>query len=429
MGRRAPCLVVDIGLSCPSCRVQLTLPSAFLGQVVTGPCPSCGWMLVFCHGRIESAPRAEDGLVIDMPDGSKPWSGPRPKLPRTGTLDVAYLDDARQKGHDDEANWGEGEAVTREESAGTAAPGSGARSWRGAWMWLGLAVMVSAAGGLVWHWSRPGPDAPAPQLATPGTGGGGVREWVPGWSDAALAAWHGFAQAGTVDERLAHVLDAPRVEPVLRAFYQSTPDADRAWLAREFKPLPGTPDDRRRGIVALGSASSTPSDRPLIVFLRLVPAAGGSSSEAVDAAAPPRFRLDWESYIQESQRLAERFAAEPTAGRRILRLAVERVHIFADGEAKSAKPEPLGLKLRTPSGLLLAATAEVRPGTPLYDRLDVQLRWGMTTYATLKLAWETDASQPPRLVATDLVCWHFAGLGNAPEFATELSPLPELVAR
>jgi hypothetical protein len=53
----------------------------------------------------------------------------------------------------------------------------------------------------------------------------------------------------------------------------------------------------------------------------------------------------------------------------------------------------------------------------------------MTAYATVKLAWETGPTHPPRLLATDLVCWHFPGLGNAPEFDTELSPLPDLVAR
>jgi hypothetical protein len=216
---------------------------------------------------------------------------------------------------------------------------------------------------------------------------------------------------------------------VLRAFYESIPEADRAWWARAFKPLPGTPDDRSRGIVALGSASSAPGDRPLIVFLRLAPAPGGASAEAGDAAAPPRFLLDWETYIQESQRLAEKFVSDPSAGRRTLRLAIERVHVFADATVASDKPEPLGLKLRTPSGLLLAATAEVRPDTPLHDRLKAQLRWGITAYATLKLAWEPGTTHPPRLVATDLVCWHFAGLGNAPEFNTELSPLPELVDR
>ncbi|MFN0129361.1 MAG: hypothetical protein ACKV19_22065 [Verrucomicrobiales bacterium] len=408
--------------------MQLTLPSAFLGQVVSGPCPSCGWILVFCHGRIESAPRAEDGLAIEMPEAAKPWAGPRRKLPRTGTLDVAYLDDTRLTEPDEEVAWGEGHAEATRGGPGTAAPGAGAQSRRGAWIWMGLGAIMLAAGGFIWHWSRPGPAAPAPQLVAPGTGGGGVREWVPGWGDAAVAAWQAFARAGTAEDKLAHVLDARRVEPVLRAFYASAPEAEAAWLARELRPLPGTPDDRRRGIVALGSASSGPGDRPLIVFLRLAPATVDASSEAGDAAAPPRFLLDWETYIQESQRLAERFVEDPALGRRTLRLAIERVHVFADGESKPDTPEPLGLKLRTPSGLLLAATAEVRPGTPLHDRLSAQLRWGLTAYATLKLAWETGTTPPPRLVATDLVCWHFPGLGNAPEFTTELSPLPELVA-
>ena len=88
-GRRLAGLVVDIGLSCPSCRVQLTLPSALLGQMVTGPCPVCGLTLVFCHGRIESAPVS----AADAEVGDRGASTGRSKLPRSGTPGVPYLEE------------------------------------------------------------------------------------------------------------------------------------------------------------------------------------------------------------------------------------------------------------------------------------------------------------------------------------------------
>lgn len=85
--------------------------------------------------------------------------------------------------------------------------------------------------------------------------------------------------------------------------------------------------------------------------------------------------------------------------RRTLRLAVERIHQFGESggphpDDRRPRSEPLGLKLRTPSGLFLPVTAKVRHGTP------------------------------PRLLVTDIVCWHFPGPGNPPEVETDLSPLP-----
>ena len=71
----------------------------------------------------------------------------------------------------------------------------------------------------------------------------------------------------------------------------------------------------------------------------------------------------------------------------------------------------------------LPRVAEFRDGSPLRARLAEQLRWGMTAYATLQLAWETAEGQPPRVVVSDFVCWHFPGLGGVPEFEADLTPL------
>ena len=416
-GGRPGCLVVDIGLSCPSCRVQLTLPSAYLGQVVTGPCPVCGWTLVFCHGRIESAPvPAAVGPLIEAPEPDRLAGVPRPKLSRSGTMGVQYLDEL-QPADGGESAWGaEGARVEAAAAGEPAAP----VVRRHRWWWAAGAVTVMLVTAMTWQLSRPAPPLPAPQPAAPGDGRG-PRAIPAGWGEAALAAWQAFARAGTVEEKLAHVLDAERVAPALRAAFAAQPEADAVWAARSFQPLPGTPDDRRRGMMALGFSPTAPGERPMILFLRTTPPAMDGSGSA---GAVPEFRLDWETYIQERDGLAEAFCNDPAAPRRTFRLAVERVHVFDEPGAKREHGESFGLRLRTPSGLPLPRVAELRAGSPLEARLDEQLRWGMTAYATLQLAWETEPGQPPRVVVSDFVCWHFPGLGGVPEFEADLTPLP-----
>lgn len=418
-GMRPACLVVDLGLSCPSCRVQLTLPSAYLGQVVTGPCPVCGCTLVFCHGRIESAPRlGAAGPVIDVPSTERAATGPRAKLPRSGTLDMTYLDDL-VFGDGGESAWGFGEGPGQ--ASGAAAGGSPAGR-RVRWgMGLGVAgVLVLAAG--VWQLSRPAPPPPPPQAAAPGTGAGGLRRLTAGWAEGALAAWQAFARAETAEEKLTHVVDAERVGPALRAFYAAHPGSDDIWADREFKPLAGTPEDQRRGLIALGSPPKTSEERAVILFLRTTPPKEGE--EGTSDEGRPRFFLDWETYIQERESLVEAFLNDPAAPRRTFRLAVERVHVFDDAGPAAGRAEALGLKLRTPSGLLLPQVAILPADSPLFERIDAQLRWGMPAYATLQLAWDPAASPLPRVMVSDFICWHFPGLGGTPEFEAELSPLP-----
>lgn len=416
--------MVDLGLSCPSCRVQLTLPSAFLGQVVTGPCPACGCTLVFCHGRIESTPRlGASGPVIDIPSTERGPSGPRRKLPRNGTLDMSYLDDV-VFGDGGESTWGHGaEPGHAPRATAGAAPAGGKIRWV---VGLGLAGVLGLAGG-VWQLSRPTPPPPPPQPAAPGTGGGGPRRLTAGWAEGALSAWQAFARAGTVEEKLAHVVDAERVGPALRAFYAAHPGSDEAWAARDFRPLAGTPEDQQRGLMALGSSPKTSTERAVILFLRTTPPKEGD--DGAPAESKPRFLLDWETYIQERESLVETFLNNPASPRRTFRLAVERVHVFDDAGPPPGQAEALGLKLRTPSGLLLPQVAVLPADSPLFARIDTQLRWGRPAYATLQLAWDPAASPLPRVMVSDFICWHFPGLGGTPEFDAELSPLPPAPAR
>jgi hypothetical protein len=377
----------------------------------------CGWTLVFCHGRIESASgQNAAGALLPHLDPDPSAIAARRKLPRTGTIDVQYLDEwdpgARQ-----EAAWG-AEAEKADPSVTAATPDVPAW-WNRRWWGVGAALLLAVTA-MLWHLSRPAPPPTAPQLAAPGTGGVGPRAVQAGWGEAALAAWHSFVHAATPEEKLVHVLDAERVAPVLRAYYEAHPDAEAGLLSREFRPLAGTPDDRRRGLMALGATPLSPDDRPMILFFRAVPAAG---DEAATMGAAPRFLLDWETYIQERDGLVQSFLADPTAPRRCFRLAVERVHIFDDAGSSPSRSDAIGLKLRTPSGLPLARVAEIPAGSQLHARIDEQLRWGLPAYATLQLAWDTKGAEP-RVTVTDLVCWHFPGLGGKPEIDANLSPLP-----
>lgn len=404
------------GLRCPSCRVSLTLPSALLGRVVTGPCPACGWKLIFCDGRIESAPgQPVAGVVVEASDSGRRTGAPRSRLSRSGTLGVQYLEEG-WAGDDAESAWGAAVGAAAVPAV-PAVPGGGSRRW---WWAAGAATAVLMTA-MLWQLSRPAPPLPAPQPAAPGTGLGS-RAIPAGWGEGALAAWQAFARAGTVEEKLARVLDAERVAPALRAAFAGRPEADTTCALRAFRPLPGTPDDRRRGLMALGSSPTAPGERPMILFLRTTPPALNGGREA--SAAPPEFRLDWETYLQERDGLAEAFCHDPAAPRRTFRLAVERVHVFDETGTRKGDGQSFGLRLRTPSGMLLPRVAEIRAGSPLKARLAEQLRWGMTAYATLQLAWETPSGQPPRVVVSDLVCWHFPGLGGVPEFEADLSPLP-----
>jgi|GEM_PF-2998969 len=420
-GRQPVCLVVDIGLSCPSCRVQLTLPSAFLGQVVTGPCPMCGWTLVFCHGRIESVPEPAGfdwaAAVNEAADRTPPPM--RTKLLRSGTLGVSYLEEPAGPGGREGSGWaGRGRPAAEDEWSPSPPPGGGRARWWG----LGLLAVLGLAGGTVWFLARPSAPLPAPRDPAP-SAGTPVRQSIPdGWAAAARETWLAFARATTTEEKLAQVLDPERVAPALRAFYAGSSNADAPWEALAFEPLAGTADDRRRGVMALGCAPPSPGAPPLILFLRAVLPSTGDPAEG--AALPPRFRLDWETYIQERDGLVEKFFRDPDAPRTVFRLAVERVHVFDETGVPRAGEEPLGLKLRTPSGVLLSRVAEVSPRTALYARIDEQLRWGLPVYATVQLAWDRKTGPEPRVVLADLVCWQLAGLGGIPEFETELSPLP-----
>jgi hypothetical protein len=353
-----------------------------------------------------------DGAVIDAADADRAAGGLRSKLSRSGTMGVQYLDEF-PGGDGGESAWGAEAAAI---AAGVpAVPASGRPRW---WWAVGAATAVLMTA-MLWQLSRPAPPLPAPQPAAPGTGRG-PRAIPAGWDERALAAWQAFARAGSVEEKLARVLDAERVTPALQAAFAAQPDADAVWATRDFKPLPGTPDDRRRGMMALGFSPTAPGERPMILFLRTTPPAVDGSEAS---AATPEFRLDWETYVQERDGLAEAFCNDPAAPRRTFRLAVERVHVFDETGAKREDGESFGLKLRTPSGLPLPRVAEIRAGSPLEARLAEQLRWGMTAYATLQLAWETEAGQPPQVVVSDFVCWHFPGLGGVPEFEADLTPM------
>lgn len=410
-------MVVDIGLSCPSCRVQLTLPSAYLGQVVTGPCPVCGTTLVFCHGRIENAPVVETGSG-EAGDSDR-LALPRTKFSRTGTIGVHYLDELAF-GDGGESNWGVKEGVVGAEEADGVVPGPTNRVSR-------LSVWAAVVGVLVmgwagWYWTRPLPPLPIPRPPAP-TVSTGARAVVPGWGEGAQAAWKAFLEAKSVEEKLPHVLDAVRVAPVMQAYYAQRPGLDVSLVGRAFSPMPGTPEDRQRGILVLGSAPKAAGERPMLVFLRTAPP-GRNEAEQGPPKAP--FLIDWETFVQERDGLVEDFLNDTTAPKRTFRLAVERAHVFEGGGlgAGATEREAMGFRLRTPSGVSMGRVAALFPDSPIHARLASQLRWGMTAYATLQLAWEVASDETPQLRVADFVCWHFPGLGGKPEFEADLSPLP-----
>ena len=286
---------------------------------------------------------------------------------------------------------------------------------------VGVVVLV-VIGVAVWNGLRPSPPLPPPRPPAPAVSSG-TRSVVPGWGEGALAAWNAFVKAPTVEGKLAHVLDAGRVAPAMRAYYARRPEADAGLGARVFTALPGTPEDRQRGILVLGSAPKSPGDRPMLVFLRTTPPGRG---ETAPSSPPSPFLIDWETFIQERDGLVEAFLRDMRAPKRTFRLAVERAHVFEGGSPEAAEEarEPLGFRLRTPSGVSMGQVAALSPDSPLHARLTNQLRWGMTAYATLQLVWEPGRDGTPELRVGDFVCWHFPGLGGRPEFEADLSPLP-----
>jgi len=441
-------LVADQRLGCPTCHVPLSLPSSLRDQLVTGPCPACGTPLVFSHGRIETSGRSTAAggrpewerqpqrsepqrAERENPERERPVGGPRVRLLRSGTMADQL---ATGTPMNDLLNRDPGGMAYASEAGADRSSAEAAAAWLG-WRWgrwwgwvVGVVVVVASAGIAISSVARRTMARPAPAMPMP-SAGGGARAVMPGWGEGALAAWQAFTAAATVEEKLVHVLDAPRVAPVMQAFYEQEPDSDRAWGERDFQPLAGTMEDRRRGVVALGYSPSVPGDRATIVFFRVVSEPAGTGRTGSDptsssAPPPPRFLLDWETYIQEREQIAERFILEPAPGRQVLRLAIERVHLFGGAGELPTRLEPLGLKLRTPSGLLLPGEAHVLADSALFERLAGQLRWGLRAYATVQLAWDAHPGQAPRLRATDLICWHFPGLGGTPEFEIDLSPLP-----
>lgn len=208
-----------------------------------------------------------------------------------------------------------------------------------------------------------------------------------------------LSAARTPQEVLPWVLDPERIgQQVERYYHQGV--TEPALDAKQFGPRPVSLRDRAQGIAVLGRMHE--NGKPLVVFLK---------KDLTEKN--PRYRLDWETYIQEKEGLLQKFVADGTEREAIFRIVLRREHLFGEDDLRLGR---LGVSLGTINGLRLETPAVIGPSDKLFTRLDQQLSWNQPQLATVKLAWSRyGGGEQTRLTISQFLCWELAGVGGVPE--------------
>lgn len=235
---------------------------------------------------------------------------------------------------------------------------------------------------------------------------------------AARETLEAFLNAAPMEERLSRVLDPQRVAPLMERYYRFAED-DASFLKDvQWRPAKQPADDLRRGILILErvidpQTSPAVPRHPLLLFFKREP---GETNY--------HYRLDWETYVQERERLLMKFLANPESPPGVFRVELRRKHVFGLDSSPGALP-PLGCSVR-PLLVRDEFEAVIPAGHPLYERFNRELKWTFHAPATVKLQWTKLPGQgEPRLEIADFYCWEFAGVGRIPEKTLDSITLPD----
>jgi hypothetical protein len=384
-------------LDCCHCGVKIELRMwPPLEPVLTGPCPGCGgWLSV----DFRTVPRRE---AENIPAHDTELEAPEKndnRITRTGVYQPQFLPDLARAGLLPERPGPDFEA--RDTSRDRIWTSSQSDRWMKA-----LAIVVTLAvltgGSFVlgqYFRSQPGLTKPAVYKPLPPDHGPETVPMPDEMVAEARQALAALAAARTPQEVLPWVLDPDRIAKQVERYYHQGV-TEPALDAKQFGARPVSLRDRAQGIAVLGRMSE--NGKPLVVFLK---------RDLTEMN--PRYRLDWETYIQEKEGLLPKFVADDTEREAIFRVVLRREHLFGEDDLRSGR---LGVGLGTINGLRLERPAVISPIDKLFPRLDFQLSWSQPQLATVKLAWSRYGNgEKTRLTISQFLCWELAGVGGVPE--------------
>jgi hypothetical protein len=213
---------------------------------------------------------------------------------------------------------------------------------------------------------------------------------------AAKLALEGFLNAQTIAEKLAHVCQPDRVQPLMQKYYEKHPDeVDEVQHYQKTELI--AEEDAQRSMTALQRGTVNEGETPLLLFFK------------VDAMG--KARLDWEFYTQLKDASARQFISSVyTLGSQTMRVGLIRAH--------PRTPEQQGQ-------ICFALSALESPGEQMHftadqssllgQILNAKINWAQPLTATVVLERSQQAESMPRLVLKKLICWESLGLGTETE--------------
>lgn len=398
-------------LQCPKCQTTLAVPLGSAGELPPFVnCPGCGIALLIPTAAAKVATVAAP-VVTEQPKPD-PIGKPQEKLIHKLRIEPSGTRDFIPR---EEVEWDES-MVFEDRRRDLTAPVA-AETKR--WPWIGGIVLALGVGYFLGWQSQQALSEPAVKVVaadaiSPNAPSAvNIGEALPASEEAVKAARETLQRfvAASPEKKLNYVIDAQRVKPALEAYYAQGNRNDDILLG-ELAPLPQVERDVRRGILCFVAKHE---DGLLLVAMR---------KEETEEDLPPVYKLDWETYVQEKERLLIKFVSsegkDPTLTEGIFRVALRRSHLFDERDERLNR---LGLRLSTPSGRIIdEPRVVVRSIDPLHQRIEKELGWNRTALATVRLVWEKDEKEEaPVLGIKEFYCWELAGVGGDPE-----SPLPPI---
>ncbi len=420
---------------CKHCNGKILIPRDL--PPTTGPCPHCSGVIT------SPAPETQPAATFHAP-AAPPKPAPAPAPAQARPAPVATPPAASAPPPRDQPSPASPEPATGPSERGARIDSSrnkprkeeGKRSIL-FHLLMAFILLVALGFGVVVIASEMAKKKASPAPAVSSTSAIAEANYIRiGWRTEANEVLQDFINGRTVAEKLPHILDPGRIEPLMEEFYGGGIINDTDTPVDGFSVYELSEVDRNRGIFMMVYDQPLQPEmkeffRPLVplevqhgleemnLLLSAVTLAENFAMEPLRVFAffkrtPEGLKLDWETFAQTKYRTFQNFVELPSPGQS----EIFRVFIVEDVPDKGrAVAGTRTYRMADPANPTDTTRVNVKIDSETGRALSI-INWRGTTEnraitrtATVELRW-TEDHQAPELEISRLICWEFLGLGG-----------------
>lgn len=230
---------------------------------------------------------------------------------------------------------------------------------------------------------EPDPAAPPSRSVT--------RVEVPSEARPAADVLVKFLEAPAWKERINYTSNSPKLRSVMEKYYQQNSDG----IAKA------------KSVVFYGDRAILDENQNLKIFMVETESVAGGIPVAVEKTKDGKFTVSWSSFAQFKDKVLDKFAVKPSAGRRGQFCAtLKRSHYFGSGTTKLKKDDLLSFSLSTPIKNASVYEVVLDRKSELGQQMVSVIQYGVELPVTVDLEWITDDGAPyMKLASMPLPGW------------------------